>query len=162
MSVTGDRLVEVPTIQAIIRSIALNAAKGNQRSQRVFADLVRGIERENKELHDELLKNAIKYKLDWEHELARREGSGETGPDWLPHPDHIIINPNTGDVEVRGPMTKKEKESWDQLRMLLQEVNNSIAELEEQAVKEPDDPSIEKKLKYYRHLREKVISVIGE
>ena len=69
----GDRLVEIPAIQVIIRSIVLTAAKGNQRSQRIFTDLLLCAERENKALRDELLEAAILYKTNWEQVLYYRE-----------------------------------------------------------------------------------------
>jgi hypothetical protein len=76
----GDRLIEIPVIQAVIRSVALNAAKGHQRSQRMFAELLQWVERENKALYDQHLNTAIDYKLGWEQELAQRKLRGETGP----------------------------------------------------------------------------------
>ena len=36
----GDRQVAIPMAQAVIRSMALDAAKGQHRSQRLFAELV--------------------------------------------------------------------------------------------------------------------------
>ena len=77
----GDRLVEIPVIQAVIRSIALNAAKGDQRSQRMFADLLQRVEREDKASHDEWVSVALDYKIECERELERRKKSGETGAD---------------------------------------------------------------------------------
>ena len=88
----GSGQVTVPMAQAVIRSLAVNAAKGNQRAQRLFTELLFTTERENKRLHDEWLDAAITYKVEWERELARRERLGITGPEPLPHPDHVVIN----------------------------------------------------------------------
>lgn len=41
----GDRNVTVPMAQAIIRSLAVNAAKGQHRAQRIFAELLAVTER---------------------------------------------------------------------------------------------------------------------
>ena len=62
--------------QAVIRSLAVNAAKGNQRAQRLFTELLTATERDNKRLHDEWLETAIEYKVEWEKELARRQRLG--------------------------------------------------------------------------------------
>lgn len=142
----GDRIVEIPTIQAILRSIALNAAKGNQRSQRMFADLVLSIEGEKKALYDEFLKTTIEYKAGWDLELARREKFGETGPEPVPHPDDIIVNLETGGVQFRGPMTKEEKVVWDLLRRFNAEPDESTPEPEENAAKAPDERSNKKEI----------------
>ena len=59
--------------QAIVRSLAVNAAKGNQRAQRLFTEILAATERDNKRLHDEWLETAIEYKVGWEIELDRRK-----------------------------------------------------------------------------------------
>ena len=68
----GERNVTVPMARAIIRALAVNAAKGNHRAQQMFADLLSTTEAQNKAQADELLKTAIDYKLGWEEELRRR------------------------------------------------------------------------------------------
>src|ERR1044071_9515333 len=64
--------VTIPMAEAVIRSLAVNAAKGNQRAQRLFAELVASVETANKHLYDQWLETAISYKVDWERELERR------------------------------------------------------------------------------------------
>lgn len=109
----GARQVSVPMAQAVVRSLAVNAAKGNQRAQRLFTELIGNTERENKRLHDEWLETATEYKIEWERELERRKQLGIIAPDPIPHPDHIVINFRTGQVEIKGPMTKEEKAQLD-------------------------------------------------
>lgn len=65
--------ITIPMAQAVIRSLAVNAAKGNQRAQWLFTQLLASIERDNKHLHDEWLETAINYKVEWERELERRK-----------------------------------------------------------------------------------------
>lgn len=48
----------------------------------------------------------------------------------LPHPDDIIIDIKTGQVEVNGPFTKEEKVKWDRLRARKVECDEIIAENE--------------------------------
>lgn len=69
----AERQVSIPMAQAIVRSLAVNAAKGNQRAQRLFTELLAATERDNKRLHDEWLETAIEYKVGWEIELDRRK-----------------------------------------------------------------------------------------
>ncbi|MEO1309303.1 MAG: DUF5681 domain-containing protein, partial [Pseudomonadota bacterium] len=55
----GDRTVTVPIAQAVVRSLAVNAAKGRARAQELFTTLLTETERANKRLHDEWLETAI-------------------------------------------------------------------------------------------------------
>jgi hypothetical protein len=109
----GTGQISVPMAQAVIRSLAVNAVKGNQRAQRLFTELLFTTERENKRLHEEWLNTAISYKVEWERELARRERLGIIAPDPLPHPDHVVIDMRSGQVAIKGPMSKEEKVQWD-------------------------------------------------
>lgn len=106
----GDRQVTVPMAQAIMRSMAVTAAKGNTRAQRLFAELLATTENANQRRNEEWIETAITYKLDWDQELARRKRFGIIAPDPLPHPDDIIINFRGAGpvVDIRGPMSKEE------------------------------------------------------
>ena len=55
----GDRTERLPAIQAILRSVAVSAAKGNVRSQQLFVSLVSGAEADRRVATMELLKAAI-------------------------------------------------------------------------------------------------------
>ena len=111
----NGRPVTISIAEAVIRSIALAAAKGHQRSQRLFTEMLSSTERANKALHDEWLETAIEYKVDWERELERRARLGIVAPAPLPHPDDIVIDMKTGQVRIVGPFTKEEKAKWDKL-----------------------------------------------
>jgi hypothetical protein len=73
----------------------------------------------------------------WARARARRTALGITGPEPLPHPDHIVIDLHAGTAEIRGPATKEEKaawERWDEHRANLEE---ELVELREQ-LQEPN------------------------
>lgn len=53
--------VTMPMAQAVVRSLAVNAAKGNQRAQRLFTQILAATETANKRLHDEWLDTAITW-----------------------------------------------------------------------------------------------------
>src|SRR5580704_9042773 len=69
--------------------------------------------------HHRRLPQGTAWRREWEQELARRAALGITGPEPLPHPDDIVIDTKTGQVIVKGPMTKEEKVVWDQMRARL-------------------------------------------
>ena len=134
------RRITVPMAQAIIRSLAVNAAKGNQRAQRLFTELLYTTERENKRLHDEWLDTAIEYKVQWERELERRERLGIEGSEPLPHPDHVVLDMNTGTVRITGPATKEEKGFHDLLRKRKTEFETERDDLTRVLREKPDHP----------------------
>ncbi len=111
----GTRNITVPIARAVLRSLAVNAVKGQHRSQRLFAELLSGVETSNKALHDAWFSTALDYKIEWDAELQRRDRAGITHlPPPLPHPDHIQFDLNRGTVAVRGPKTREEKSFFDQ------------------------------------------------
>ena len=82
----GERVIELPAIQAVFRSMGVAAMKGNRFAQRTMAELVQAVEEQDRQTRAELLQTAIEYKINWEGaiELARKHGVAE--PDPLPHP----------------------------------------------------------------------------
>ena len=157
--------VTISIAEAVIRSIALAAAKGHQRAQRLFTEMLSSTERENKTLHDEWLRTAIDYKIDWERELERRAQLGIVAPAPLPHPDNIVIDMNTGLVRITGPITKEDKAIWDHVRGRKAECIEIIAE-HEQTLR--DDPNCEyadilrDEIKHERKLLEHIRTVIKD
>jgi hypothetical protein len=161
----GRRQITIPMAKAVIRSMAVNAARGRHRSQQLFAELLSETERANKASSDELLKTAIEYKCNWEEELERRERLGVTGPEPLPHPDDIVIDMKTGQAIVKGPMTKEEKVVWDHWRARRDACDSEIEELtatlKDRKNKRFRD-QIENDIAHEKHLRDIIVNAIGE
>jgi hypothetical protein len=135
----GGRSVNIPVAQAVMRAIAVNAAKGNTRSQRLFAQLLADTETSRKLLHDEWLETALEYKLNWQEELDRRERLRITDlKDPLPHPDHIVFDHRTGAVRIEGPSTKEQKAHYDRVRRLRDDSQHELDHLLELRAEEPD------------------------
>ena len=109
-----DRNITIPMAQAVIRALAVNAAKGQHYSRRLFAELLSTTENQRKALADQWLDTAMGCKIDWERELDRRAKLGITDlPEPLPHPDHVKIDMNKGTARIIGPATKEEKAEYD-------------------------------------------------
>jgi hypothetical protein len=124
----GDKLVELPLVRAVVRSLGLNAAKGQHRSQTTLLDLVTAVEGERRSNRERLFEEVIDYKRHWENEieLARRAGLPEPTP--LPHPDSLTINPFDGSVISRGPWTEEEKAYYDQTIAFKREMEKELQE----------------------------------
>jgi Family of unknown function (DUF5681) len=128
----GNRQITIPMAQAVVRTLAVNAARGRLRSQQFFATLLSETERANKASYDAWLQAANEYKCLWEQELERRARLGVTGPEPLPHPDDIIIDVATDQVIIKGPMTKEDKADWDRLYDRVEECDSEIREMTEE------------------------------
>lgn len=124
---------KMPIARAVVRSVAVNAAKGLQRSQRLFTELLSTSEEERRRVHDETLEMAIRYKVDWEIELERRAREGVSGPEPFPHPDQIVIDPRTGVVRITGPVTQEEKAQRDLWRQTKRHHEDDIVFLQNEA-----------------------------
>ncbi|MBX3531900.1 MAG: hypothetical protein KF849_14925 [Rhizobiaceae bacterium] len=131
--------VIIPMAQAVVRSLAVNAAKGSQRSQRLFTQLLASTETANKRLHDDWFGMALTYKVEWEREIERCRRLGIEAPQPLPHPDDIVVDMRTGTIRVTGPMTPHEKATWDELRVRKAEIQQELAELRQMLIDDPDD-----------------------
>ena len=110
----GDKVIELPAIQAAMRSLAISAMKGSRLSQRALAELVREVEERRANDHYSALENAFEYKQRWTEELERRRRLNIDEPAPVPHPDDIIIDMRTGHVRTEGPLDEREKKSWDE------------------------------------------------
>ena len=69
----GKRQITISMVQAILRSLAMKAARGDHRAQQKFTEMLSETERANKAQNDEYLKEVMKYKFRWEEELERRK-----------------------------------------------------------------------------------------
>lgn len=158
----GARNVTVPMAQAIVRALAVNAAKGQHRAQRLFAEMLMTTERQNKALADEWLQTAIGYKADWERELARRARLGLTDlADPSPHPDQVKIDMNTGEAWIQGPVMK---EQIEQLEMWTARRNGFVEELEwlQQCLAEAEDAEVRDRIEEDIRQVEETLEIIAK
>ncbi len=129
----GDRTVTLPTAQVIIRSLAVEAAKGKPRAQRLFTEMLTSIEREKMKICDKFVQVAMDHKIAGEEELKRRERLGITDAEpLLPHPDDIKLDLRAGTARIVGPMTKEENVVYDLWVAQEQELLAKLEKLEEE------------------------------
>ncbi|MFV2052243.1 DUF5681 domain-containing protein [Aliiroseovarius sp. YM-037] len=158
----GVRNVTIPMAQAVIRALAVNAAKGQHRAQRLFAELLASVESSRKLLHDEYFENAVTYKLEWEKELERRNQLNITHlPDPLPHPDQIRIDMREGTIHMTGPMTKEDKALLDRWELRKPQIKEAVKALKENLEHEID---ADERADIEKHIRigEKMLAEITE
>jgi Family of unknown function (DUF5681) len=161
----GKRQITVPLAKAVVRALAVNAARGQLRSQQVFTKLLTETERERKALTDRLFDMALDYKLQWERELERREARGATDPEPVPHPDDIKLNFATTQVMFIGPLLKEHKAELDRLYDLAEQADREIASLSEKAKRTRSKSyrtSLEVEIAQLQSARELLVEKIGE
>lgn len=136
----GTKNVTVPIARAVLRSLAVNAVKGQHRSQRLFSELLASVETSNRTTYDEWMKTAIDYKIEWDRELARRKRLGIIdAPEPLPHPDHVVIDIRAGTANIIGPATREELaewETWIERQKMFEEELDELQQLLEDATED--------------------------
>lgn len=109
----GDQTIQLPAIQAVFRAMGVKAMKGDRFAQRQIAELVRSVEAESRKAQDDCFKSAVHYKTTWEEQIELASQLGQPVPHPIPHPDDIIVNFQTGEAKVCGPMTKQDQAEWE-------------------------------------------------
>lgn len=101
--------VRMPVAKAVMRALAANAVKGVARSQQTFFEVTRQAAEHTDAAHYRLLETVINYKEGWEKEFEACDEAGKPRPDPVPHPDHLIIDYETEEVFLIGPLTRQER-----------------------------------------------------
>jgi hypothetical protein len=143
----GDRTERIPVIQAILRKVAVAAANGNTRAQQNILSLVIGAEADRRVASTQLLKTAIDYKGHWHRVLAERARTGTTGPEPVPHPDDVLVDYETGNIRIDGPVMEEQKEAQNRLRASWPDIELSLTEINEEIESDPNDLSLRKQQK---------------
>lgn len=99
----------MPTLQAILRGIFIAAANGNPRAQKLAVEL--SMEAENRALAWKEIRftAAHELKASWAEASKLRRQKGLPDPDVFPHPDHIHLDYETGEVTVNALTVDQER-----------------------------------------------------
>ena len=124
----NDQVVELPLIQAVIRSLGVAAVKGSHRAQIALAGMVKAVQDKTLEDRLALFKSAVEYKESWEEAFLACDARGEPRPEPVPHPHEIRLNMRTTEVIYNGPETPDEKAKWDKLLARREAALSEIAE----------------------------------
>ena len=111
----GERIIELPAIQAVLRAMGVAAMKGNRFAQKSLTQIVQQVEQEHRDLAVDSLETWLKYKMQWSAEFERCRLQGLPEPQQTPHPDDVILDFRTGATTIQGPLTPEEKKRWDML-----------------------------------------------
>lgn len=126
----NDQIVELPLIQAVVRSLGVAALKGSHRAQIAITGMVKAVQDKTLEERAFVYRAAIDYKDSWEEAFKQCDARGEPRPEPVPHPHEIHVDSKTLKVTINGPETDDEKKVWDQMQ---QRRTDALCEVEEYA-----------------------------
>ena len=105
----AEQRVSITMSRAVSRSIAMNAASGKYRQQRLYTELAAKFQAARDRRDREAFEIIAEYKIEWDRELALRAKLGITGWEPVPHPDQIHIDFDANTFSITGPRTREEK-----------------------------------------------------
>jgi hypothetical protein len=111
----GESIERTGLMRAATRAIGLKAAKGDVKAFAAVIAKRTMIENRRRAEQEETLRMVMEYKEEATHELARRKRHRVSGPEIIPHPNDIDINPKTGAIILNGPRTLDQKMAQDLL-----------------------------------------------
>lgn len=149
--------------QAIIRTLAVSAAKGNIRSQVLFSEMLNITQGNKLRERQALFQAALDYKEGWKRELELRRQKGVSGLAPFPHPDHLILDVRTGTVRIKGPLTEEDKVEWDRLVETQKGWELEVAEIKKMLAspKCKDREELERELAHAEDMVAKIKAVVG-
>ena len=100
-------------MRAATRAIGLKAARGDVKAYTAVSAKLGAIENRRRVEREELLRTVTEYKRQATLELMRRKREQASGPEIIPHPDDIEVNPRTGTIVFNGPVTPDQKMAQD-------------------------------------------------
>jgi hypothetical protein len=133
----NDKVIELPMIQAILRSLSVSALKGNHRAQVVVANMVQSTQEKVIERRQAVYQAMVEYKREYREIFAECDRAGRPRPDPVPHPDDIAINERTLEVRFNGPESHDEKAQWDQMLARKAEYKEECDQLRAQLRRKP-------------------------
>ena len=158
----NDKVVELPMIQAVVRSLGVSAVKGHYRSQLALAAMVKAVQTEQLSALIDTFTAAMSYKHKWREVFQACDKAGKPRPDPVPHPDEIVLDHKKMTVTFNGPTTADEKAEWDRMLTARQKLLAEVAELQALAEQSGSDSIIEGDIALNRRIVEIIEAVIPD
>ena len=154
----GDKVSEMPAMQALLRTMFRAAAQGDTKAARQLLELIARVEGARTGTLLEQLEHAVRYKEKYAPIFEKHEREGLDPPDIYPHPDDVIINEATGEVTFDGPMTKEQAGARKAVRKEAIQSMRRYFEVEAALMKEPTNRELGREFKelkkYYEFLKQ--------
>ena len=152
----GDKVSEIPAMQALIRTMFRAAAQGDTKAARQLLEVISRAESGRTGTTLEILKFWAQYKEKHGPIFEKHEREGLDPPDIYPHPDDVIIDEATGEVTIDGPTTKEQAGARKSVRNHALKSMRRYFELEAALAKEPTNRALMREFnekEYYDFLK---------
>jgi hypothetical protein len=143
----GDKVSEIPAMQALLRTMFRAAAQGDTKAGRQLLELITRAESGRAGTAVEILQFAAQYKERYTPIFDEHEREGLNPPDIDPHPDDIIINNATGEVTIDGPDSKEQAGARKAVRQQAIESMGRYFEVEAALKKDPTNRELKREFK---------------
>jgi uncharacterized protein DUF5681 len=143
----GDKVSEIPAMQALIRTMFRAAAQGDTKAGRQLLEVIARAENGRTGSALEMLQHAVQYKEKWGPIFEQREREGLDPLDIFPHPNDLIIDGTTGEVTIDGPTSKEEAGARKAVRQQAIESMARYFEVEGALKKDPKDSALRQEFK---------------
>jgi hypothetical protein len=154
----GDKVSEIPAMQALLRTMFRAAAQGDTKAGRQLLEVIARAESARTEAAEGILEFSAQYIEKYGPIFDKHEREGLAPPDIYPHPDDFIINETTGEVTIDGPITKDEAGARKAVRQQALDSLGRYFEVRDALAKEPTNRALRrefKELKKYPDFLEK-------
>jgi hypothetical protein len=154
----GDKVAEIPAMQALLRTMYRAAAQGDTKAGRQLLELIARAESARTEKALGILQSAAQHIEKYGPIFDKHDREGLAPPDIYPHPDDFIINEATGEVTIDGPTTKEEAGARKVVRQQALDSLGRYFEVRDALAKKPTNRALRrefKELKKYQDFLEK-------
>jgi hypothetical protein len=150
----GDKVSEIPAMQALIRTMFRAAAQGDTKAGRQLLEVIARAESGRSGAALEILEHAVQYKEKYGPIFEKHEREGLDPPDIFPHPDDMIINETTGEVTIEGPISKEQAGARKAVREEAFQSLRRYFEVEVALAKDPTNRTLRREFKELKKYHE--------
>ncbi|MGX7953239.1 DUF5681 domain-containing protein [Tsuneonella sp. HG249] len=158
----GDKVIELPAIQAVFRAMGVSALKGNRFAQKTLTEMITRVEHDDFTSRLEAFGKWVEYKHEWGEVIERAARAGLEPPRPIPHPDDVIVDPHTGDVSFTGPLTKEARDRLDQALARRAEAQDNVNYYADHYKRLPDDDPLKPRYLDDWHWEQRMFDIINE
>ena len=146
----GDRVEQLPAMQAVLRAMFRAAAHHDAKAQRQILDLVTGAESARSTAATDQFVSAMEARQRGLELIAEHKRKGLPPPELYPHPFDIITDEATGEITIDGPTSKEQ--AGAELAGLKHAVEGlgRYYKIEEQLKSDPHSKELQKQLREHQ------------
>lgn len=109
----NGKTFQLPLMQALLRGMSMAGLKGSRLSQQYLLELATAAEERHFQFKMKKYKRLAAIKHQGEKQMAEHKRRNLPPPELLPHPDDIVLKPDSGEAYVNGPETPEEARRYD-------------------------------------------------